>query len=95
MPIYEYVCEQCGKHSELIQKFSDPPQSQCHFCQGQVRRVVSKTSFQLKGAGWYATDYKKSPASATAASGTSTSDSAPAQPPTTAVTPTSGGGGEK
>ena len=59
MPIYEYDCKKCGKAIEVIQKFSDPPLTTCPTCQGPVEKKISLTSFQLKGTGWYATDYKK------------------------------------
>jgi putative FmdB family regulatory protein len=60
MPIYEYHCERCEKIIEQLQKFSDPPLAACPQCQSPVTKVISKTSFQLKGTGWYASDYKKS-----------------------------------
>ena len=63
MPIYEYQCEQCGKIVEKWQKVSDPPLTECENCKGPMRKLVSQTSFQLKGSGWYVTDYcnRKSP----------------------------------
>jgi putative FmdB family regulatory protein len=57
MPIYEYECPNCGKHFEIFQKFSDEPLSRCQECGGHVHKLISKTSFILKGTGWYATDY--------------------------------------
>lgn len=73
MPIYEYQCSGCNHHFDLMQKMSDKPVTQCPKCFEQtVVRLVSAPSFQLKGTGWYATDYKK-PASDT--SGSSGSDS--------------------
>jgi putative FmdB family regulatory protein len=57
MPIYKYSCEKCGSHVEVIQKVSDPPLKRCAKCRGKLAKVVSRTSFQLKGSGWYATDY--------------------------------------
>ncbi|MBI1860240.1 MAG: zinc ribbon domain-containing protein [Deltaproteobacteria bacterium] len=63
MPIYEYVCQGCGKQTEIIQKLSDSPLTTCESCAGELKKVISRTSFQLKGSGWYATDYKKSGAS--------------------------------
>jgi putative FmdB family regulatory protein len=65
MPIYEYVCEKCGAHIEVMQKVSDAPLKRCQKCRGKLEKIVSRTSFQLKGSGWYMTDYsRKSPASA-------------------------------
>ena len=57
MPIYEYECGQCGRIKEVIQKFSDKPLTRCDHCSGRVHKLVSHTSFHLKGTGWYATDY--------------------------------------
>jgi putative FmdB family regulatory protein len=60
MPIYEYRCEKCGTHFEVIQKFSDKPLKFCSNCKGRLTKLISQTSFQLKGSGWYVTDYAKS-----------------------------------
>lgn len=57
MPIYEYECLSCGKQCEVIQKFSDEPLSTCTDCGGRMHKLISQTSFILKGAGWYVTDY--------------------------------------
>ena len=59
MPIYEYRCHKCGKTIEVVQKFSDLPLSRCPSCSGKVSKIISNCSFQLKGTGWYVTDYKK------------------------------------
>lgn len=59
MPLYEYDCETCQKHLEIIQKFSDAPLSICPECQGMLVKRLSLTSFKLKGTGWYNTDYRK------------------------------------
>jgi len=60
MPLYEYDCEKCQKHLEVIQKFSDAPLQECPDCKGTLVKRLSLTSFQLKGTGWYNTDYRKS-----------------------------------
>jgi putative FmdB family regulatory protein len=60
MPIYEYRCEKCDAHFEVIQKFSDKPLKFCSNCKGRLTKLISQTSFQLKGSGWYVTDYAKS-----------------------------------
>ncbi len=57
MPIYEYECLKCGKTTEAMQKFSDPPLAECCHCQGEMRKLISMSSFHLKGSGWYVTDY--------------------------------------
>lgn len=57
MPIYEYICEKCGSHLEVMQKVSDAPLKRCSKCRGKLEKVFSRTSFQLKGGGWYVSDY--------------------------------------
>lgn len=60
MPIYEYGCDNCGKLTEVLQKLSDPPPERCEHCGSKrLKRVMSRTSFQLKGDGWYITDYAR------------------------------------
>lgn len=59
MPIYEYRCESCGQELEKIQKFSDPPLTDCPACgKSALKKLVSASSFRLKGSGWYETDFK-------------------------------------
>ena len=57
MPIYEYECTQCGSIEEALQKFSDKPLTRCSHCKGKLTKLVSQSTFHLKGSGWYATDY--------------------------------------
>ena len=59
MPIYEYRCLKCLNEFEAMQKFSDSPLKKCPTCGGAVKRLISRSSFQLKGSGWYVTDYAK------------------------------------
>ncbi len=58
MPIYEYHCGKCGDF-EAMQKMSDKPLTQCPTCRRKVTKLISATSFQLKGSGWYITDYAR------------------------------------
>ncbi len=59
MPIYEYACQACGHEFEAIQKFSDAPLGECPVCgKPQLKKLISAGGFQLKGSGWYATDFK-------------------------------------
>src|SRR5512134_3288993 len=58
MPIYEYRCEHCGDF-EQMQRITDAPLARCPSCKRKVRRLISQTSFQLKGSGWYVTDYAR------------------------------------
>ena len=57
MPVYEYECTQCGRIKEVIQKFSDKPLTNCKHCAGKLQKLISQSSFNLKGTGWYVTDY--------------------------------------
>src|SRR5438034_11456133 len=81
MPTYEYRCEHCGDFEEM-QRITNPRRSRCPRCRRKVRRLISSTSFQLKGSGWYVTDYArggkngaKSGESGSDAKGESSSDS--------------------
>lgn len=59
MPLYEYLCSNCNKSTELLQKISDAPATQCPHChQDKLTKQMSSTSFQLKGTGWYVTDFR-------------------------------------
>jgi putative FmdB family regulatory protein len=69
MPIYEYRCEKCGKVFEVLQRFSDDPVKIHEACGGQVEKLISQSAFQLKGSGWYQTDYAKGSPAAPAAKG--------------------------
>jgi len=66
MPIYEYECLNCGHVHEIMQKMSDKPLAKCPQCSGKVQKLISQSSFHLKGSGWYATDYAKKPNSSAA-----------------------------
>jgi putative FmdB family regulatory protein len=57
VPIYEYRCTKCGEVFEAFQKITDAPLTQCKFCRAPVEKLISHTSFRLKGSGWYLTDY--------------------------------------
>jgi putative FmdB family regulatory protein len=59
MPLYEYVCCQCGQHLEVVQKVSDPPLRKCRSCGGALKKLISAPAIQFKGNGWYITDYAK------------------------------------
>jgi len=96
MPLYEYECTACHKHTEKIQKFSDPEITVCPHCGGHLERVLSAPAVSFKGHGWYADGYgnakpKSSGDGAGKAGGDSkpsadskpTKDSAPAAAPAT------------
>ena len=59
MPIYEYECLECGEKFETMQKITEEPLTSCPSCSGKVIKLVSNCSFQLKGTGWYLTDYAR------------------------------------
>jgi len=99
MPIYEFVCESCGRIVERLQKLSDPPPEACPECGGKMAKIMSRNSFQLKGGGWYRDLYSSS-GSAGSASGdgkaapkesaakeTKTAEAAPAASPPASTTP--------
>ncbi len=63
MPIYEFECKNCGSVCELMMKISDPHPESCPSCgKDQLQKIMSRTSFVLKGQGWYETDFKQNPA---------------------------------
>jgi len=66
MPIYEFECTQCGATEEVFQKISDKPLVKCKHCSGKLHKLISQSSFHLKGTGWYVTDYAGKSRSTTA-----------------------------
>lgn len=65
MPIYEYVCQGCGHRFDVLQKINEAPVASCPSCYaGAVTKWVSAAGFQLRGTGWYATDFKDKPKAA-------------------------------
>jgi putative FmdB family regulatory protein len=76
MPVYEYGCESCGTF-EATQRITDKPLRRCPTCKGKVAKLISSTSFQLKGSGWYVTDY----AGKKDSSGTNPKEDAKPNPP--------------
>src|SRR5438270_7203211 len=70
MPLYEYKCKQCGRHTEKRQKFSDPEITECPYCNGPLERVISAPAISFKGSGWYK-DLYSSPKPAASANSTS------------------------
>jgi putative FmdB family regulatory protein len=78
MPIYEYRCSNCGHQQEFLQKLNDPQHTRCTRCgQETLSKMVTAAGFQLKGSGWYATDFKggaSKPAAKAEGGGESTGD---------------------
>lgn len=57
MPVYEYECSKCGHHTEILQRITDSTISKCELCKGKMKKLISQSTFHLKGSGWYVTDY--------------------------------------
>lgn len=81
MPIYEYICQECGRKTEVLQRMNEKPLKICPHCGGRLKKAFSAPAIQFKGSGWYVTDYapakkeeKETPA------GKAESDSKPAEP---------------
>jgi putative FmdB family regulatory protein len=83
MPIYAYRCSKCGADTEYIQKFSDPPMTECEACGGPLARAVTAAAFHLKGGGWYKDGYASAKSEA---GGEAKSDSKPADGAATTTT---------
>ena len=83
MPIYEYVCEKCNSHLEIMQKITEAPLTTCPDCKGLLKKVISNTSFVLKGTGWYVTDYASNKNSSTAPAAARKKESSPSPAETT------------
>jgi putative FmdB family regulatory protein len=62
MPVYEYECQSCNEEIEVWQNLSEDPLSTCPSCGGELKKIISMSSFQLKGGGWFADGYSSSPA---------------------------------
>ncbi len=69
MPLYEYQCKSCHTKIERIQKFSDPPLTECPHCGGELEQLLSAPAVQFKGAGWYVTDYGRKGSSGSSGGG--------------------------
>ena len=87
MPIYAYRCEACGYAKDVLQKMSDAPLSQCPECgKDSFRKQLTAAGFQLKGSGWYVTDFRggsgATSTSATSPAASASGDAAPAASPT-------------
>jgi len=94
MPIYAYRCDECGFAKDVLQKISDPVLTVCPSCsKSSFKKQVTAAGFQLKGTGWYVTDFRGGSAPATGAApstdGSSSSGSAASAPaaPAAAATP--------
>ncbi len=89
MPIYEYRCESCQDEIEVLQRLDEPPRRKCGECGGRLRKLISRTSFQLKGSGWYAHGYGDKPASSNGSGSRRKSRRASAKPGDSTAAPSS------
>jgi putative FmdB family regulatory protein len=89
MPIYEYRCTKCGNEFEIFQSITDETIPKCEACKGKAKRLISQSSFHLKGSGWYVTDYggkkpsfndNKEKSSESSSSGSDTATETPSAP---------------
>ena len=89
MPIYEYKCQKCGPF-ETTQKITDKPLGRCPTCKGKVKKLISNTSFQLKGTGWYVTDYARKGQNGESKSGNGSKSSSESKSESKSESPSSG-----
>ena len=89
MPTYEYQCQKCGTF-ETTQKITDKPLSKCPTCKGKVKKLISNTSFQLKGTGWYVTDYARKGQNGESKSGNGSTSSSESKSESKGESPSSG-----
>jgi putative FmdB family regulatory protein len=92
MPVYEYECQECKKVFEVQQKIADKPLRDCPECQAPVKKLMSMSSFQLKGGGWYADGYSSSANGSKNGTPTKSTESAAPSTPSTASAPCQTGG---
>src|SRR3954469_15325155 len=95
MPLYEYRCSKCDKKIEVIRKFSDPPLTEHEGCGGSLEQLLSAPAFQLKGTGWYVTDYAKAGAKTGSDSGGKAGDSKDSEVKASATKDGETGSGDK
>jgi putative FmdB family regulatory protein len=93
MPIYAYRCESCGHAQDVLQKISDPVLTACPSCKAEsFKKQLTAAGFQLKGSGWYATDFRNGSSGSSSTSGSSGSAAKPADAPAAAPAASADGG---
>jgi putative FmdB family regulatory protein len=91
MPIYAYRCDACGFSKDVLQKVSDAPLTQCPSCgKPEFRKQVTAAGFQLKGSGWYVTDFRGGSGTAGASAAKNDAKSDDAKPDSASPTPATG-----
>lgn len=94
MPIYAYRCESCGHAQDVLQKISDPVLTACPSCKAEsFKKQLTAAGFQLKGSGWYVTDFRNGSSGSSSTSGSSGSAAKPADAPAPAPAASADGGG--
>ena len=94
MPIYAYKCESCGHAKDVLQKISDAPLTECPACgQSSFHKQLTAAGFQLKGSGWYATDFRGASSGAATAAAGSAAEGASGDSAATASNTTTAAGG--
>ena len=94
MPIYAYKCESCGHAKDVLQKISDAPLTECPSCgKSTFSKQLTAAGFQLKGSGWYATDFRGSTSGAGGTAATATAAADTAAPASSDAAPAAGCGG--
>jgi putative FmdB family regulatory protein len=97
MPTYEYACQSCGTHVEVVQRFHDAPLTECGVCGGPLRKVFHPAGILFKGSGFYVTDSRSSSKSASSGSGSGSGEGSKGSDAATGTTggTTSSGGDSK
>jgi putative FmdB family regulatory protein len=88
MPIYAYKCDACGHAKDVLQKMSDPQLTDCPSCgQAEFKKQLTAAGFQLKGTGWYVTDFREGSGKSSAPAADAKSDATESVAPSTTTTP--------
>ncbi len=87
MPTYEYACDQCGQHLDVVQSFSDDPLTLCEACGGSLRKVFGNVGIVFKGSGFYKNDSRPSSSSSSSSTATPAPSATPSADASPAATP--------
>ncbi len=87
MPTYEYACDQCGQHLDVVQSFSDDPLTLCEACGGSLRKVFGNVGIVFKGSGFYKNDSRPSSSSSSSSTATPAPSTTPSADASPAATP--------
>jgi len=87
MPTYEYACDQCGQHLDVVQSFSDDPLTLCEACGGSLRKIFGNVGIVFKGSGFYKNDSRPSSSSSSSSTATPAPSTTPSADASPAATP--------